>query len=504
MRFLGRSLTGLFLLAATLGLLAYAGGLLRGAVEERMNREVRQRPGQETVIAVNTAEIVPEVIAPTLTAFGNVQSRRTLQIRASLAGRIVELADNFEDGATVEEGELLARIDPLDAETALDNARTDLAEAEAELREAERAVEITRDERAAAEAQAELRQAALQRQQDLQDRGIGTAAAVEEAALAESSARQSILTRRQSEADGEARVETARNALSRARLALAAAERALEDTEIRATFTGTLADVAVVEGGLVTANEQIATLIDPDALEVAFRISTAQYARLLDEEGGLRDAEVRVTLDVLGLGLEAQGRLSRVSAAVGEGVTGRLLFARLSEFAGFRPGDFVTVHVKEPALEDVSRLPSTAVASDDTVLVLDEEERLVLAAVELLRRQGDDVIVSAPDLAGLRVVAERTPLVGPGIKVRDLTAEREAAGETPAAEDVASRGTGSAEPGADEGTIPLTPERRAALIAAVEDMGAMPEAARARVLAQLQQESVPASVVARIEARTGG
>jgi multidrug efflux pump subunit AcrA (membrane-fusion protein) len=484
MQFLRRSLVGLF---------AVAGSTFWGAVQERMNREARERPAQERVMAVNTVEVQPETIAPVMTVFGEVQSRRRLELRASAGGRLVELSPGFEDGAAVAEGQLLARIDPTGAAAALSVARTDLSEAEAELRDAERALEIARDELVAAREQAELRAQALARQEDLAERGVGTAAAVETAALAESSARQAVLTRRQAVADGESRVDQARNRLARVRIALSNAERDLEDTEIHAAFAGTLADVAAVEGGLVTPNERIATLIDPESLEVVFRVSTAQYARLLDDAGRLVRAPVRVTLDVLGLDLEATGQISRVGADVGEGQTGRRIYAALETFAGFRPGDFVSVHVQEPPLDGVARLPATAVDSAGTVLVVGPEDRLVVAETEVLRREGDDVIVAAAGLAGERVVAERTPLVGPGIKVRDITAEREGDAQTAAAD-----------PAATAERIALTPERRAALIAAVEANTAMPEEARARVLAQLQEDTVPAAMVARIESRMGG
>ena len=61
----------------------------------------------------------------------------------------------------------------------------------------------------------------------------------------------------------------------------------LAETELRAEFAGVLADVTVVQGGLVNRNEQVATLIDAQALEVSFRVSTSQYARLLTEDGRL-------------------------------------------------------------------------------------------------------------------------------------------------------------------------------------------------------------------------
>src|SRR6056297_2675742 len=142
MQFLRHSLVGLVLLSLTLGLFAVAGATFWGAVQERMGREARERPARERVMAVNTVAIRPERIAPVMTAFGEIQSRRTLEIRSQAGGRIVMLAEGFEDGAAVSGGALLARVDPTDAEAALAVSRTDLAEAEAELRDAERALAL--------------------------------------------------------------------------------------------------------------------------------------------------------------------------------------------------------------------------------------------------------------------------------------------------------------------------------------------------------------------------
>ena len=50
-------------------------------------------------------------------------------------------------------------------------------------------------------------------------------------------------------------------------------------------------------------------------------------------------------------------------------------------------------------------------------------------------------------------------------------------------------------------TIALDPERRARLVAFVEANDRMPAEAKARVLAQLQEDEVPARVVERIEER---
>lgn len=486
MRFLRHSLTGLFLLSLTLGLLAYAGHTVYSAVQERMTSEPEIPERRERVYAVNVITASAGRETPVLIAYGEVESRRTLEVRAKTGGTLVELSGSFEDGGRVRAGQLLARTDPSDAQFALDRARSDLTDAEAEQREANRALELARDELTAAREQAELRTRAYKRQIDLEDRGVGTAAAVEAAELDAAQARQSVLSRRQAVATAEARVDQAATRLSRARVDLAEAQQRLDDTRITAQFSGTLRDVSVVQGRLVSPSERLAELVDPEALDVSFRISTGQYARLLDDEGQLMAAPVRVILETYGTQIETTGRITRDSASVGEGETGRLIFARLDNARGLKPGDFVTVEVTEPPVDDVIRLPASALGPDGSVLVLTAEDRLREHPVTLLRRQGNDVLVASDTLGGLDVVAERSPLLGAGIKVRRL------------------RAADGAEATATDPVLELSEDRRTRLRAFVEASTEMPEAVRQRLLDQLSQPAVPAAVVERLERRMGG
>lgn len=486
MRFLRRALSGLFLLALTAGLLAYAGTRLTDALAERAARENPARPPSERVYAANVVPVTSGPETPVLTAFGEVSSRRTLEIRATAPGRIIELGAQVEEGGRVAEGDLIARIDPADAEMAVALARADLADARAERDEAASAVNLAIDDLAAARDQVDLRQRALDRQSDLSDRGVGAATSVEEADLALASARQSVLQRRQALADAEARVAMAETAVDRRRVALDDAERDLDETEIRASFDGLLADVTVTRGGLVGQNEQLATLVDPDALEAAFRVSTPEYTRLLDDDGNLAPGPLTVSLEVSGYTLASAAEVTREAASVAEGETGRRLFARLDQPQGFRPGDFVRVRIEEPTLDRVARLPSSAVDTDGSVLALGPEDRLELARVDILRRQGDTVLVAADALEGREVVAERSPLLGTGIKVRPV---RRGADGSPVSD--------------PPEMVELSEARRQELIAMVEGNARMPEAAKARVLDQLRAPRVAASVVARIESRGG-
>jgi multidrug efflux pump subunit AcrA (membrane-fusion protein) len=483
MRFLRRSLMGVFLLAVTLALMAWAGNMVRGAIQARMNEEPRSFEQRERVLAVNVVTLTPETITPELTVFGELRSQRTLDLRIATGGTVREASDALVEGGAVRQGALLLRIDPVEAQAALGRVRADLQDAQAEVRDAERSLLLEQDELTAARAQATLRDQALTRARDLQDRGVGTAAAVETAELAASSAQASVLTRRQALASAQARIDQATTRLARADISVSEAERAVADTEVFAAFDGVLAEVTISLGGRVAANERFAQLVDPTQLEVAFRVSTSQYARLLDGDGTLITAPVRVALDVSGVNLLAEGQITREGATVGAGQTGRLLFARLEAAPGFRPGDFVTVSIDEPELRNVALIPATAVAADQTVLVVGDEDRLQSGVVDLLRRQGDDVIVGLRDLAGATIVAERSPLLGAGIKVRPIQ-------------------PGGAQEVAASDMITLDADRRAKLIAFVTD-GRMPDEVKARIIGQLEQEQVSSETVTRLESRMG-
>lgn len=482
MRFIRQSMIGLFLAAVTLGLLVWAVEIIGGAVQTRLADDPAVPPARERVFTVNVTTAQTGAQTPVLETFGEIASRRTLELRAAGGGRVISLSDGFEDGGTVTAGEVLVRLDPVDAQAAVQRAQNDLRDAQAEERDAARSLELANDELTAAQQQADLRDRAAERQIDLAGRGVSTAAATETAELAASAARQAVLVRRHALAQAQARIDLSASTTARAQLALAEAQRRLEDTVLSAPFDGTLSATTVVEGRLVNANERLADLIDPDDLEVSFRLSTAQYARLLDANGDILKAAVRVALDVSGMDIEATGRVTRTSAAAGDGQTGRLVFAALDAAAGFKPGDFVTVRLQEPELENVVLLPASAVDASGTVLLLGADDRLETAQVRVLRRLGDDVLVRG-DIVGREVVETRSPLLGAGISVKPLRK-----GAAPEAAEM----------------LELTAERRAKLVAFVEGNKRMPDEMKARVLAQLAEPQVPAKVVERIESRMGG
>ncbi|MGB0499380.1 MAG: efflux RND transporter periplasmic adaptor subunit, partial [Rubricella sp.] len=201
------------------------------------------------------------------------------------------------------------------------------------------------------------------------------------------------------------------------------ADRSLRDTELRAPFDALVENVAVVEGRRVSVGEQIATLVDPDALEIGFRVTASAFERLSGPDGVLAprpitiirpDGENRIALD---------GSIERAGPLAAEGGTGRTVFAVVAAEAAtrLRPGDFVEIAIEEPPISDVARLPASALTRDGRILVVGEGMRLEEIAVTVLRRIGDVVLVAdAPE--GARYVVQRAPQLGPGVLVREAGA----------------------------------------------------------------------------------
>ncbi|GAB4517128.1 MAG: hypothetical protein Tsb0019_16740 [Roseibium sp.] len=493
-----RGLVGLALMAVMIGFAGFGAYRLYSAMTAE--ETARQRPARERSYTVNVAELVPQTVAPVTRAYGEIESWRTLELRASSEGRLVEVAAKFRDGAAVAEGELLLRIDPANADFQVLDAEAALADAEAQKAEAEEAIVGAEQELDAARRQLDLRRQALNRQKQLREKGYSTAVQVETEELGVASLEQSLSNRLQAVITARKRIERMDLTVKRARLALEDARRVLEETTLTAPFSGYLSEVNATLGRRVGTSETLAKLIDPAALEARFSLSTSEFSRLLDDSGGLVKAPVTVTLQLGGRSIEVPGRIDRSAAVVSEGEAGRTLFASLDIEPGtvLRPGDFVQVAVREPELHQVAVVPSAAVTEDGRLLIVGEGERIEEIRGKVLRRMGNEVVLADVPF-GTDYVRERLPQLGTGLKVTPRRAGEGAADEAsdpPQAgrrpQDDSARSSGD--------LVALEPERRAALIARLNKSD-MPENRKARLLALLNKPMVPRDLIERLEQR---
>lgn len=489
MRLITRAISGLMIVAVTLGLLGVAGWRVHSVMTaEKSGRKMQAR---EREFSVQGGQFEAQDLTPVITAYGQIHAWETLEIRAAASGPITEIADNFRDGRAVEAGELLFHIDPDTAQRRVTDAEAALMQARSELAEAEAALSYLRADENLARTQLDVRKADLERKQQLHKKDIVTAATLDESTMAVSSAEQSLAAKTQAIVAGEALNDRAQKNLERAGIALKDAERALRDTSYRAPFAGRLTSVAATLGRRVSQNEKLADLIDPTALEVSFRVRNSEFARLIDPNAPDRILRqpIKARLDLQGYTVEVEGVLDRPAAVVDINQGGRTVFARLKGVAlsALRPGDFVTVEVFEPRLQNVALVPHSAATEDGRMLII-EGDRLAEVKVDIKRRQSDGLIISGFP-ADKSYVITRMPYLGPGIKVKPPRQQPKDGSSDPAI---------AALPQPDN-LVALSEEQRVALIKHVRSSTRMSEQRRKETIEALSNATAPKDLVDRLQ-----
>jgi multidrug resistance efflux pump len=198
------------------GFLGYGGWRLYEAAalsEKPLRGVVRER-----AFVVDAGRLDAQNSGPKVTAYGVLQAWTTLEIRAPAAGPITEISPNVRDGLAGAKGELLFRIDPEIASRRVTDAKAALAQAEAELAEAQQSRKHLDAELTAAKAQ--VRRADRRRKQQLFNKKLVTASALDEIRLALSAAEQPVIAKEQSQLALSGRNQKAEAGVARAKFTL--------------------------------------------------------------------------------------------------------------------------------------------------------------------------------------------------------------------------------------------------------------------------------------------
>jgi HlyD family secretion protein len=195
-----------------------------------------------------------------ITASGKVTPVRSVNISPKTSGQVVEL--RVEQGDSVKQGQIIARMDSADIQAQLLQAQANLAQAQAQLDQALRGSRLEEIEQAkakveAAKAQASLTSARVQRNQELARQGAIAQDSLDEVLSDDRSAKANLqeVERRLAQLRNGSRPEE----IAQRRAAVAAAEGELQaiqvklnDTIIRAPFSGIVTQKYAQKGAFVT------------------------------------------------------------------------------------------------------------------------------------------------------------------------------------------------------------------------------------------------------------
>ncbi|WP_067338001.1 efflux RND transporter periplasmic adaptor subunit [Stappia indica] len=305
-------------------------------------------------LSVATTEVSTGEVTRWLYAEGVAQAARKEFLHFRQAGRVIQIAQDDEGrelraGSHVEVGALLARIDPRDAQTALDRAEAEAQAARERVRAAQASLDQTR--------------ADFERQQSLTERNVGTRAQLDAAEGAYRTAEAGLLEAQANLIVAQAEVTAARTGLER--------------TELTAPFSGTIAlmnlrtgdDVSGAPSDLTDAAQERSAaivLIDDAQFDVTLHLPpfeaeglTEGKPALIGDNGTILARHIRGTHNddpVL------EGHVWSVSPSITLQRRDVTVVVRTLNSSGFlRDGGFVTVWIAADRSEDTLRIPYDAI-----------------------------------------------------------------------------------------------------------------------------------------------
>ena len=337
---------------------------------------------------VAVIEVVPRQVDQVYEFAGNVEARKSVDVRAQVNGVIQ--ARPFTEGQAVQAGQVLYRIDPTAYDADWRAARARLAETEARQANAEQTM---------ARFAALLRDNAISRQE--YDNAVAQAK------------------------QAQAAVEEARGVVDRAK-------KNLDDTMVRAELSGRVGKAMLEVGARVRGSEDVLTTIDVlEPIYVSFRPSGQQVqvwrrdpktARLLQPGGGLK---VQVVLPD-GSTAPILGKIGFVDPVLDPATGTQQFRAELPNAQRLLlPGQFVRVRLLGMTRDSAIVVPQRAVLQAmgrQTVYVIAPGDTVRPREVVASSWTGDQWMIDQGLAPGDRVIVDGVQKVFPGMKVRPVAA----------------------------------------------------------------------------------
>ena len=308
---------------------------------------------------------------------------KEVSLKARVEGELVERP--FDEGAMIEQGQILFKIDPAAYQASLDSAKADLtsrlAGAESAARDLKRGKEVAAD--------GYISQADLDK----------------------------LLT---NDSQAKAAVKVAEAALEKAQLNL-------DYTTISAPFTGRVGKVSYNVGTVVgPTSDTLATLTAVDPMYVSFQVEESDFISYLQQHKEIQnpqDVPIDISLRLPNNSEYSEnGRLTYTDTKIEAGMGTIEMRAEFNNPNGIiLPGLFVTLVIEGQDKQNLSLVPQAAVQENQQgkfVLVVGKDNTVSQRIVKLGRRINAMWVVESGLDADERVIIEGLQKVKPGIEVK--------------------------------------------------------------------------------------
>ncbi len=413
----------LFGLKALLPIAVLTGAVMGYGLLKASKPSLKKPKVVEKVWAVDVIDAVAKNITPTLHLYGKTVAGRQVELRALVAGKIIEVGPSLKEGALVKKGQMLVRIDDFDYQGAVREAKATLDEGLARQAELKASVQLEQENLKYAQAQLKLAQTDYERASNLAKRGTVSKKLADDRKVIVSQRAQSVSGHKVNLDLQQARLKGQEAVVERLKWKVDQADRRLEETELIAPFDAYVNEVSSEIGRLVSVNDKIANLIDNNQIDVRFTLTDAQYGRILAHETSLIGRKVKAVWKVGDKPIEYTATIKRIGAEIASQSGGVEIYAAIDtpmKPIPVRTGAFVEVKMQDRRYDNVYRVPQTALYNSNTIyLIIDG--RLQPQQVKIVGADASDSLISAPLPKGVKILKSRLSLAGPGVKVKPRT-----------------------------------------------------------------------------------
>ncbi|SCY02195.1 efflux RND transporter periplasmic adaptor subunit [Nitrosospira sp. Nsp13] len=330
-----------------------------------------------TALPVSVVEVQPTSVPISAEAVAQTEGAKEVEIRPRVGGILLKRL--YEEGTAVKAGQPMFQIDPVPYQNALAQARAQLAEQKARIKQAEREENRLRD---------------------LLDT-------------------QAISQREYDNAASDSAIVSA--ALQQAEARLRDAELNLSYTTVTAPVSGISGRFQFSEGALVEANASLlTTLVQLSPIWVRFSLSDSELAQL---GGHLNEENVQHVVLVLpdGTEYEKKGKLNFAASQINPALGTQQLRATFENTdQRLLPGQFVRARVITGERDGVFLVPQVAVQTSDlgkSVYVMNEKNEATVRPVVAGRWIGKDWVILEGLKAGDKVIVDNIIKLRPGTLV---------------------------------------------------------------------------------------
>lgn len=357
---------------------------------------------------------------------------REVELSFRVSGQLIELP--VRGAMQVEEGDIIARLDPRDFESRITQLQSQRDQADAQLRALQsggRPEEIASLEASVAAAEAQFQQALDQvaRTQQLADRGVVSSAQLDQDQAALRVAEAQLEVQQEQLAIGQAggrqeELDAAEAALQGIDAQLDDARAALEDATLTAPFTGIIARRDLENFSNVQAGQSVVLLQSLDVVDLLFDVPGPDVTAIASANQG--DVSTTAVFDGLpGDSFDAElVEFSTQADASTQTYRGRVA-VDLPDGSLILPGMVGQVTTTVPAGEPELLIPLTAIGADaggaTVVWVVGDDGSVASRPVVLGAASGDSVIVDDGLASGETIVAAGVSQLTEGMSVRPIS-----------------------------------------------------------------------------------